>query len=63
MSDQPSRSTVVRVRVTDSLSLVITLLPAFGLKDVVVIPREERYLTGKFPVEYAAYMASVRRWL
>lgn len=60
MSDQPSRRTVVRVRVTDSLRLVITLLPAFGLKAFVVIPREVRYLTGKFPVEYAAY---VRRWL
>lgn len=47
----------------NSLSLVITLLPALGLIAFVVIPREERYLTGRFPVEYTAYTASVRRWL
>jgi protein-S-isoprenylcysteine O-methyltransferase Ste14 len=47
----------------NSLSLVITLLPAFGLMALVVIPREERYLMGRFPVEYAAYTAAVRRWL
>jgi protein-S-isoprenylcysteine O-methyltransferase Ste14 len=47
----------------NSLSLVITLLPAFGLMAFVVIPREERYLMQRFPEEYAAYMASVRRWL
>jgi protein-S-isoprenylcysteine O-methyltransferase Ste14 len=47
----------------NSLSLVITLLPAFGLMAFVVIPREERYLMRRFPVEYAAYRASARRWL
>ena len=47
----------------NSLCLVITLLPAFGLMAFVVIPREERYLMERFPVEYAAYRASVRRWL
>lgn len=47
----------------DSVSLVITLLPAFGLMAFVVIPREERYLMERFPLEYAAYKASVRRWL
>lgn len=47
----------------NSLNLVITLLPAFGLMAFVVIPREERYLMQRFPDEYAAYRASVRRWL
>jgi protein-S-isoprenylcysteine O-methyltransferase Ste14 len=47
----------------NSLSLLITLLPAFGLMAVVVIPREERYLEERFPAEYAAYRATVRRWL
>ena len=47
----------------NSLSLIITLLPAFGLMAFVVIPREERYLMQRFPVEYRAYRASTRRWL
>lgn len=47
----------------NSLALVITLLPAFGLMALVVIPREERYLMLRFPVEYAAYRASTRRWI
>jgi protein-S-isoprenylcysteine O-methyltransferase Ste14 len=47
----------------NSLSLVVTLLPAFGLIAFVVIPREERYLMERFPVEYAGYKESVRRWL
>jgi protein-S-isoprenylcysteine O-methyltransferase Ste14 len=47
----------------NSLSLVITVLPAFGLMALVVIPREERYLMQRFPLEYAAYMGSARRWL
>lgn len=47
----------------NSLALVITLLPAFGIIALVVIPREERYLMQQFPVEYAAYKSSVRRWL
>jgi protein-S-isoprenylcysteine O-methyltransferase Ste14 len=29
----------------------------------VVIPREERYLETRFPSDYVAYRASVRRWL
>ena len=47
----------------NSLSLVITLLPAWLLMAAVVIPREERYLMQRFPNEYAAYRATTRRWL
>jgi protein-S-isoprenylcysteine O-methyltransferase Ste14 len=47
----------------NSLSLVITLLPAFALMALVVIPREERYLMERFPTAYTAYRASVRRWV
>jgi protein-S-isoprenylcysteine O-methyltransferase Ste14 len=47
----------------DSLALLLTLIPAVALMSAVVIPREERYLEARFPAEYAAYKASVRRWL
>ena len=47
----------------NSLSLVITLIPAVALMSSVVVPREERYLTVRFSSEYASYKASVRRWL
>jgi protein-S-isoprenylcysteine O-methyltransferase Ste14 len=40
-----------------------TLLPALSVMSFVVIPREERYLEARFTEEYAAYRASVRRWL
>ena len=30
---------------------------------LAVIRREERYLAGAFPEEYAAYRRNVRRWL
>ena len=46
-----------------SLWLIVTLLPAIALMSFVVIPREERYLEGRFPAEYLAYKGSVRRWL
>lgn len=47
----------------NSLGLVISLIPAVCLMSFVVIPREERYLEGRFPAEYRAYKGSVRRWL
>lgn len=31
--------------------------------DRAIIAREERYLRGAFPAEYAAYCARVRRWI
>ena len=43
--------------------ILITLLPAIGLMSFVVIPREERYLEARFGKEYAAYKATIRRWL
>jgi protein-S-isoprenylcysteine O-methyltransferase Ste14 len=47
----------------NSVWLIITLLAAVAVMSLVVIPREERYLEARFPSEYAAYKASVRRWL
>jgi protein-S-isoprenylcysteine O-methyltransferase Ste14 len=47
----------------NSLGLLLALLPALALMMLVVIPREERYLEARFPVEYLAYKRAVRRWL
>ena len=47
----------------NSLGLLMTLVPAIALMALVVIPREERYLAGRFPSEYTSYRAAVRRWL
>ena len=47
----------------NSVGLVVCLIPAVGLMSFAVIPREERYLAERFPAEYPAYRASVRRWL
>jgi len=42
----------------------VVLLPlVVAVIDRRVIAREERYLAGAFPDEYAAYCARVRRWL
>ena len=46
-----------------SLWLLATLVLAWSLMAFVVIPREEDYLEARFPSEYLAYRASVRRWL
>jgi len=42
--------------------LVATLVAAVAVMSLVVIPREERYLTARFP-GYLSYRAAVRRWL
>jgi protein-S-isoprenylcysteine O-methyltransferase Ste14 len=47
----------------NSVGVLITLIPAVALMSLVIIPREERYLEARFPSEYLAYKASVRRWL
>lgn len=47
----------------NSLGMMISLIPAVGLMALVVIPREEHYLERRFPSQYPAYRASVRRWL
>jgi protein-S-isoprenylcysteine O-methyltransferase Ste14 len=47
----------------NSLSVLLTLLPALALMGLVVIPREERYLEARFPSEYMPYKREVRRWL
>lgn len=43
--------------------LVATLMVAVAVMSIVVIPREERYLEGRFGTEYLNYKASARRWL
>ena len=47
----------------NSLWLIATLIAAVALMALVVIPREERYLEGRFGAEYLNYKAAVRRWL
>jgi len=47
----------------NSLWLIATLIATVAIIAVVVVPREERYLTGRFGTEYLEYKASVRRWL
>ena len=47
----------------NSLWLVATLIPTVAIIAIVVVPREERYLTGRFGAAYLEYKASVRRWL
>lgn len=42
---------------------MVTLIPAVVIIDLWIIRPEERYLTETFGQEYAAYRASVRRWL
>jgi protein-S-isoprenylcysteine O-methyltransferase Ste14 len=46
----------------NSLWLIVTLLGAVAVMSLLVIPREELYLTARFPAEYRAYKNSVRRW-
>jgi hypothetical protein len=43
--------------------LVATLMVAVAVMAIVVIPREERYLQGRFGTEYLNCKASARRWL
>lgn len=47
----------------NSLGVLLTLIPALALMQLVVIPREERYLEARFPSEYPPYKREVRRWL
>lgn len=43
--------------------IVAMVVPAIAVLSLCVIPREEAYLESKFGAEYAAYRASVCRWL
>lgn len=47
----------------NSVAVLLTLIPAFALMALVVIPREERYLEARFPSDYPQYKRDVRRWL
>ena len=48
---------------TNELWMIATLVAAVALIGTVVIPREEKYLEGKFGNEYLGYKATVRRWI
>jgi protein-S-isoprenylcysteine O-methyltransferase Ste14 len=43
--------------------LLATLAVALAIINFIVVPREERYLEGRFGAEYLDYKAAVRRWL
>ena len=47
----------------DSWWPLLFLIPVLLVIRYAVIAREEKYLTGAFPVEYSAYCSHVRRWL
>jgi protein-S-isoprenylcysteine O-methyltransferase Ste14 len=47
----------------NSVWLLATLIAAVALMASVVIPREERYLEGRFGTDYLDYKRSVPRWL
>ena len=47
----------------NSLWLVATLVATVAIIALGVVPREERYLTGRFGSEYLEYKTSVRRWI
>jgi protein-S-isoprenylcysteine O-methyltransferase Ste14 len=47
----------------NSAWLLGALAAAVSVMSFVVIPREERYLKGRFGAEYLDYRAKVRRWL
>jgi protein-S-isoprenylcysteine O-methyltransferase Ste14 len=47
----------------NSLWLFAASITTVAIIAVVVVPREERYLTGRFGAEYLDYKDSVRRWL
>jgi protein-S-isoprenylcysteine O-methyltransferase Ste14 len=47
----------------DSWWLLATLVASVTFVAAVVVPREERYLEGRFGSTYVDYKASVRRWL
>jgi protein-S-isoprenylcysteine O-methyltransferase Ste14 len=47
----------------NSVWLVATGIATVAIIALVVVPREERYLTERFGSQYLEYKASVRRWL
>ena len=55
----PARARSLR----EQSGLLMTLVPAIALMALVVIPREERYLAGRFPLGTISCRAAVRRWL
>ena len=48
---------------TNSLWVLLSLMPATFILMVLVISKEERYLKEKFAGQYSDYCTRVRRWL
>ena len=48
---------------SDSLWVVVLVLPVLGVMHFGVVLREEAYLTAKFGDDYRRYTRSVRRWV
>ena len=48
---------------TDSLWVLLLVVPALGVMHYGVVLREEVYLAGKFGARYRDYILSVRRWM
>ncbi|MCF6346927.1 MAG: isoprenylcysteine carboxylmethyltransferase family protein [Flavobacteriaceae bacterium] len=46
----------------NSVWVLLSIVPALLIITIYVIPREERYLEGKFGQTYLEYKNSVRRW-
>ncbi|MDM7914730.1 MAG: isoprenylcysteine carboxylmethyltransferase family protein [Candidatus Eisenbacteria bacterium] len=47
----------------NSAPILAMAVPALLLVNFVIIPKEERYLEGRFAEEYRSYRKRVRRWL
>lgn len=49
--------------VLDGVAPLIAMVLQWAGLNWMVIPREEHHLAARFPAEFAAYRARVRRWL
>jgi protein-S-isoprenylcysteine O-methyltransferase Ste14 len=47
----------------NSVGVLLMLVPPLAVMELMVIPREERYLEARFPSEYLPYKRAVRRWV
>jgi protein-S-isoprenylcysteine O-methyltransferase Ste14 len=47
---------------SDSAWVAASALPAWAVLQRTIVAREEAYLAARFPAQYSAYTARVRRW-